>query len=250
VVKVDPKQIGEPIRDPRIAQKMQKMMDEGRLTVRNLDTVQGSEADTVLISLTYGKDYEGKIDRRYFGPLNHEGGERRINVLVSRARRRVIVLSSISSRDLGGLKDRSNGLEVLHRYLEFLENGCSFERTESRGVPESYFERLVIAELERELRNAGIEDVELVPQVGVGRYRIDIGVKRRGDGYILGIECDGATFHSHRTVRDRDYIRQKHLERLGWRIYRIWSSDWWTNMNSIIKQLVNEIRATLSATNS
>jgi very-short-patch-repair endonuclease len=117
-------------------------------------------------------------------------------------------------------------------------------------VPESYFERLVIAELERELRNAGIEDVELVPQVGVGRYRIDIGVKRRGDGYILGIECDGATFHSHRTARDRDYIRQKHLERLGWRIYRIWSSDWWTNRNSIIKQLVNEIRTTLSATNS
>jgi very-short-patch-repair endonuclease len=250
VVKVAPKQIGEPIRDPRIAQKMQKMMDEGRLTVRNLETVQGSEADTVIISLTYGKDNEGKIDRRYFGPLNHEGGERRINVLVSRARRRVIVLSSISSRDLGGLKDRSNGLEALHRYLEFLENGCSFERTESRGVPESYFERLVIAELERELRNAGIEDVELVPQVGVGRYRIDIGVKRRGDGYILGIECDGATFHSHRTVRDRDYIRQKHLERLGWRIYRIWSSDWWTNRNSIIKQLVNEIRTTLSATNS
>ena len=248
VVKVAPKQIGEPIRDPRIALKLQKMMDEGRLTVRNLETVQGSESDTVIISLTYGKDDDGRIDGRFFGPLNREGGERRINVLVSRARRRVIVVSSITSRDLGGLKDRSTGLEVLRRYLEFLENGCSFKRPESKGVPESYFERLVISELERELRNAGIEDIELVPQVGAGRYRIDIGVKKRGGEYILGIECDGATFHSHKTARDRDYIRQKHLERLGWRIYRVWSSDWWSDRKQITKQLVDEVRKALGAT--
>jgi very-short-patch-repair endonuclease len=250
VVETGPEQIGEPIRDPRIALKLQKMMDEGRLTVRNLETVQGSESDTVIISLTYGKGDDGRIDGRFFGPLNREGGERRINVLVSRARRRVIVVSSITSRDLGGLKDRSTGLEVLRRYLEFLENGCSFKRPESKGVPESYFERLVISELERELRNAGIEDIELVPQVGAGRYRIDIGVKKRGGEYILGIECDGATFHSHKTARDRDYIRQKHLERLGWRIYRVWSSDWWSDRKQITKQLVDEVRKALGAKNT
>jgi very-short-patch-repair endonuclease len=122
-----------------------------------------------------------------------------------------------------------------------LENDCRLEKPEQEGQPESPFEESVILELEHTLKTEGLTGLEIVPQVGVGGYRIDIGIKK-GDKYILGIECDGRTFHSHSSVRDRDYIRQKHLEKLGWRIYRIWSSEWWENRERVIKQVVEEIK--------
>jgi very-short-patch-repair endonuclease len=246
MVEIELGRIGEPVRDPGVAGTINTMLEEGRLTVRNLETVQGSEADVVILSLTYGKDADtGRIDGRFFGPLNHEGSERRVNVLVSRARKRLIAISSIRSSDLAGLREIRNGVGALKRFLEYLENGCRLEKPEQEGQPESPFEESVILELEHTLKNEGLTGLEIVPQVGVGGYRIDIGIKK-GDKYILGIECDGRTFHSHSSVRDRDYIRQKHLEKLGWKIYRIWSSEWWENRERVIKQVVDEIKKALN----
>jgi len=189
--------------------------------VKNLENVQGDERDLIILSIGYGPDENGKLTMN-FGPMNNEGGERRLNVAVTRARQRVEVICSFAP---GEIRTNNPTIKHLARYLDFAERGVSalaLDLRESQGDAESPFEEEVL----RSLREMGHD---VTPQVGVANYRIDIGVRHPSEPgrFLLGVECDGATYHSSKDARSRDRLRQQVLEGLGWRIHRIWSTAWY-----------------------
>ena len=197
-----------------------RFSEEGaeRFFVKNLENVQGDERDHMVLSICYGPTPAGAVPNR-FGPINREGGERRLNVAVTRARKSMTVVHSLRAEDI---TSGQPGARQLRRYLEYVRNPERAFESEGSGVgePESPFEEAVLAAL----RSRGhVIDA----QVGVSGYRIDLAIRSEdGEGYDLGIECDGATYHSSPTARDRDWLRQKVLEGLGWRIHRVWSTAW------------------------
>lgn len=220
----------------------QKVPEE--LFIKNLENVQGDERDIILFSITYGPDAAGKLMMN-FGPLNSEGGHRRLNVAISRARHGVIIYSTLKPEQIDLTKVRAAGVRDLKHYLEFARRGprALLEQAVPTGLaPDSPFETAVIGLL----RDKGWV---VHPQVGCSGYRVDIGVvdPRAPGRYLLGVECDGATYHSAATARDRDRLRQHVLEGLGWRIHRIWSTDWWLDaqrelekLQARLEELVNE----------
>ena len=198
----------------------QRFSDElpERFFVKNLENVQGDERDHMILSIGYGATPAGAVPNR-FGPINQEGGERRLNVAVTRARNSMTVVHSLRAEDI---TSGQPGARQLRRYLEYVRNPeRAFESgATSTGEPESPFEEAVLAAL----RSRG-HTVEA--QIGASGYRIDLAIKSEdGEAYDLGIECDGVTYHSSPTARDRDWLRQQVLEGLGWRIHRVWSTAW------------------------
>lgn len=187
--------------------------------IKNLENVQGDERDIILVSTVYGPDKAG-IVKQNFGLMSREVGWRRLNVLVTRAKMSTRVFTSLRPEDIKVTETSSKGPRALKAYLTYALGGATADESFG-GEPDSDFEVFVADRL----RAAGYI---VVPQVGVDRFRIDLGVKHAdyGGGFLAGIECDGAPFHSGLTVRDRDRIRQAQLESLGWHIYRIWSVDW------------------------
>src|SRR4030043_2068333 len=175
---------------------------------------------------------------RMFGPLTRAGGERRLNVAVTRAREKVILVSSIRAADLDLSSTRALGVLALHRYLDYAERGAEalYLKSHEAGEFESPLEREVAAEI----RSLGYE---VVPQVGYSGYRIDLGVVDPAEPgrFLLGVECDGATYHSAYSVRDRDRLRQQVLERLGWKTHRIWSPTWVVRRESEVRRLRDAI---------
>ncbi|HET9179660.1 MAG TPA: DUF3320 domain-containing protein [Terriglobia bacterium] len=208
--------------------------------VKNLESVQGDERDVLIFSVGYGKDRFGRITMN-FGPLNGNGGERRLNVAVTRARKKVIVVSSIRASDFDLSEVNREGVRVLHRYLDFAERGPdALAMRIEEGEFESPFEQSVATKI----RSFGFT---VVPQVGCSSFRVDLGVVDPSNPgrFILGVECDGASYHSSATARDRDRIRQQILERLGWRIHRIWSPDWVTRNDLEVGRLRQAIETAL-----
>ncbi|WP_144111325.1 DUF3320 domain-containing protein [Paraburkholderia sp. BCC1886] len=216
--------------DQAIAQTAQEP-----LFIKNLENVQGDERDIIFFSVTYGPDASGKVSLN-FGPLNLEGGHRRLNVAVSRARVGVVIFSTLLPEQIDLSRVRAAGVRDLKNYLEFAIRGprALVEQSMPTGrEPDSPFERQVISVL----REKGWT---VHPQVGVSGYRIDIGVvdPRAPGRYLLGVECDGAMYHSGATARDRDRLRQHVLEGLGWKLHRIWSTDWWLNPEEPMRKLL------------
>jgi len=204
------------------------------LFIKNLENVQGDERDVILLSFGYGKNEVGKFIKN-FGPLSKPGGERRLNVAVTRAREAVFLVASVRSADMDLSGSTSIGAQLLKAYLEYAEHGVdalSRSIVETQSDCESPFEEEVVAALIR-------HGLEPVPQVGCGGFRIDLALKHPAHPglYCLGIECDGATYHSSKTARDRDRIRQSILEGLGWRIFRVWSTDWIRNPDLQIRRI-------------
>lgn len=205
------------------------------LFIKNLENVQGDERDIIFFSITYGPNASGKVSLN-LGPLNLEGGHRRLNVAVSRARVGVVIFSTLLPEQIDLSRVRAAGVRDLKNYMEFAIRGprALVEQSMPTGrEPDSPFERQVISAL----REKGWT---VHPQVGVSGYRIDIGVvdPRATGRYLLGVECDGAMYHSGATARDRDRLRQHVLEGLGWELYRIWSTDWWLNPEEPMRKLV------------
>ncbi|MGE5465537.1 MAG: DUF4011 domain-containing protein [Methanocella sp.] len=218
---------------PALEQRISEHGSE-RLFVKNLENVQGDERDLILFSITYGKDASGKMAMN-FGPINQEGGQRRLNVAITRARVGVTIFSSIRPEEIDLSRTRSAGVTDLKNYLEFAARGprAIAEQALPTGVePESPLEVEVI----RALRDKGWT---VHPQVGCSGYRIDLAVvhPQEPGKYLLGVECDGATYHALPTARDRDRLRQIVLEGLGWTLHRIWSTDWWTDPQREIAKL-------------
>lgn len=212
------------------------------LFVKNLERVQGDERDAVILSVGYTKSSDGRMQYRW-GPLNNQGGERRLNVAITRARRRMTVVSSFTSADLDPARLRAEGARMLGRYLQYAESGGSSLGEAAKEKPDlDPFERDVEAALTR----AGIP---LVAQWGASGYWIDFVAKHpeRPGRMVLAIECDGATYHSSATARDRDRLRQEHLERLGWRFHRIWSTEWFRHRDAEIARAVAVYKAAVNA---
>lgn len=206
---------------------------EEPLFVKNLENVQGDERDVILLSVGYAKDQAGTL-RKNFGPLNREGGERRLNVAVSRARKRLEVFCSFLPEDLDLSSSKSKGAHLLKDFLSFARNpelGVR-ERAVSQGGVESPFEENVKAALEQ-------RGLNIATQVGCSGFRIDLAVvhPNHPGQFILGVECDGAAYHSTQAARDRDRLRQAVLENMGWEIYRIWSTDWLARKEEILDEI-------------
>lgn len=192
-----------------------------RFFVKNLENVQGDERDHIILSVGYGPSTESERVYNRFGPINSEGGERRLNVAVSRARRSMTIVHSLRPEDI---VSESAGARLLRRYIEFAINPeTALEQNltvDTQAETESPFEEVIRRYL---IERGHVVDV----QVGVAGYRIDLAIKsENGCGYALGIECDGATYHSAPAARDRDWLRQSVLEGLGWNIHRVWSRSW------------------------
>jgi len=205
--------------------------------VKNLENVQGDERDHVILGIGYGPLVPGGKPPNRFGPINRQGGERRLNVAISRARETMTVVHSLRSSDI---TSPSEGAKLLRAYLEYVANPVDFFAREVQSSPdaeaESPFEEAVIAAL----RGRGYE---IDPQVGVAGYRVDIGVLSDDrSSYILGIECDGYTYHATPAARDRDWLRQSILEGLGWKIHRVWSTAWIQNPSAEIAGIENAIQ--------
>lgn len=188
--------------------------------VKNLETIQGDERDVVLISVGYGRDPSGHLAMS-FGPLNHEGGERRLNVLITRARSRLEVFASITADDIDLERARGRGVAVLKTFLAYAATGVlGIARTTGRGF-DSPFEAAVAHALTD-------QGHAVDSQIGVAGLFVDLAIRdpERPGRYLLGIECDGAAYHSALWARDRDRLRQQVLEDQGWILHRVWSADW------------------------
>ena len=234
----------------REASKMPDLLDiysEDRLDglfIKNLETVQGDERDIIIISIGYGPDEYGRMTMN-FGPMNRQGGERRLNVAVTRARFRVEVICSFKPSKLRSSTTNPT-ISCLARYLEYADKGINalaMDLTDSEGDVESPFEEAVLWSI----KQLGYEGV---PQVGCAGYRIDIGVKHptKPGEYLMGVECDGASYHSSKDARSRDRLRQEVLEGLGWKIYRIWSTAWYRDRKGEEKRLKETIDNALDET--
>ncbi|MEB3220216.1 MAG: AAA domain-containing protein, partial [Nostocales cyanobacterium 94392] len=206
--------------------------------IKALENVQGDERDVIIISVGYARDSQGKFSLN-FGPLIKKGGERRLNVAVTRAKRKLTLVSSIVAGDIDTTRTKSEGIRLLRDYLEYAASGG--ERIEGNF----YTDQLKFdSPFEEDVYNTLAEKAYIIrTQVGCSGYRIDLGVvnKNRPGEFLLGIECDGASYHNSPTARDRDRLRQQVLERLGWKIHRIWSTDWFRNKPNQVRLLIERI---------
>jgi very-short-patch-repair endonuclease len=208
--------------------------------VKNLENVQGDERDVLFISVTYGPDSRGNQYMR-FGPVNSANGHRRLNVLFTRAKKRTVVFSSLDPEKIQVNATSSWGLRAFKQYLTFARTGVLETSSANDRESESDFERAVGTVLKQ-------HGYTVDSQVGVAGFFIDLAVRHptKPGAHLIGIECDGASYHSGRSARDRDRLRQEILENLGWKIHRIWSTDWFKSRNNEVKRLVQRIEELLA----
>ena len=202
--------------------------------------MQGDERDVIFIGTVYGPEKSGGPVMQRFGPINGLAGKRRLNVLFSRAKQQIVTFSSMTAADIRADEHGNPGTYMLKRWLEFSATGVLHTGEQTYLEPDSDFEVFVMDQI----RAMGCEPV---PQIGVVGYRIDIGVKHPEwpHGFIMAVECDGATYHSSKSARDRDRLRQEVLEGLGWFFHRIWSTDWFNDPHKEAERLRESITARL-----
>jgi very-short-patch-repair endonuclease len=208
------------------------------LFVKNLESVQGDERDIMYFSITYGPDGGGHVSMN-FGPMNRAGGERRLNVAITRARQELRVFSTLRGDQFDLSKTQSIGVRDLKHFLEFAVRGSKalFEvSTGSLGGFESPFEEAVAGALTA-------KGWMLHTQVGASAFRVDLAVVHPDapGSYLSGVECDGATYHRSATARDRDMLREQILRGLGWDILRIWSTDWWVDPQGTVERVCKQL---------
>ena len=210
--------------------------------VKNLENVQGDERDVIFISVGYGRNSSGRVNQN-FGPLNREGGERRLNVLISRAKQRCEVFTNLHAEDIRLMSNSRHGVQAFKKFLAYAESGTLADAPMSSGKEAaSPFQK----EVADSLRSLGYEIHDEVSSSG---FFVDIGVvdPDHPGRYILGIECDGAAYHSSRSARERDRLRELVLVGLGWRVHRIWSTDYFNNPQRELKRASAAIEEALEA---
>lgn len=211
------------------------------LFIKNLENVQGDERDIILFSIGYGPDQNGKISLN-FGPLNREGGWRRLNVAVSRARYEMIIYSTLHADQIDPNRTSSEGVMGLKAFLNFAEKGqCAIiPKKQNTNLRASDFENMVARALEE-------KGFKVHTNIGFSGYRVDLGIVNptNPSEYVLGILCDGQNYRSARTALDREVVQRNALSMLGWNIYQIWSTDWWTNPEAILNGVLEYIKQIL-----
>jgi len=234
-------------RYPDIEPFFQATDDYDPVFVKNLESVQGDERDVIMFSLGYGPtEPQGRTMSMNFGPLNRQGGERRLNVAITRATTEVVIFSSFDSTMIDLSRTSAAAIEHLKHYLEFAERGpkaLAEQATAAYGVDQfdSEFEEAVAWAL----RDLGWQ---VQTQIGVSKFRVDLGVVHPDSPgvFLAGVECDGATYHGSPTARDRDRTRQAVLEDLGWRLIRLWSTDYFRDPQRAIEDIHNQLSALLA----
>ncbi len=239
-------------------QVMGRELDE-RIFVKNIENVQGDERDIIIFSITYAKNVEGRVYNR-FGSLNQQGGENRLNVAVTRAKEEVHLVSSIEPYELNVAGTKNDGPKYLKSYMEYAQAVSALHKEKSESVLQRLNEEMNTkrqeksldfdSPFEEEVYNKLVEiGYEVDTQVGMSGYRIDMAIvhPHEKNRYIIGIECDGAMYHSSLTARERDVYRQRFLESKGWTLTRIWSRNWWKDsiaeierIDQLVQSMVNE----------
>jgi len=218
---------------PNLADFLDTSKNNPWFFLKNLERVQGDERDAIILSVGYSKDKNGRLPYR-FGPLLQQGGERRLNVAITRARSRMTVVSVFSHTDMDAGRSDKKGVELLRLFLQFAESGGKDTGDiGSTGVGMNPFEASIFDALTA-------RGITLLPQYGSSGYRLDFAAthpERPGE-FVLAIECDGASYHSAPTARDRDRLRQQQLEAIGWKFHRIWSTDWFLGREAEIERAV------------
>lgn len=211
--------------------------------IKNLENVQGDERDTIIFSIGYAKDSKGVMYMN-FGPLSREGGYRRLNVAITRAKHNVKLVGSIVPTDIDVDKVSSEGVKMLRSYIEFAQQGIVALKKELTFNCDLEFDSPFEEAVYDFLQSKGYN---VVTQVGCSGFRIDMAVKypTQSGKFAIGIECDGAMYHSSRTARERDRLRQAVLEDMGWAIYRIWSTDWIKDQKTEEEKLINAVEKAL-----
>ncbi|WP_257295146.1 DUF4011 domain-containing anti-phage protein Hhe [Endozoicomonas sp. YOMI1] len=233
------KQLEQKIKDDpalQLAFEKNQELDEP-LFVKNLENVQGDERDVIVISMTYGPETIGaNAMHQRFGPINSNVGWRRLNVLFTRSKKRMHIYSSMRSGHVRTSDNSSRGVKALKAFLEYCETGRLQHYQHTGKEPDSDFEVAVMQMLAE-------HGYECEPQLGVAGYFLDLAVKDPGmpGRFLMGIECDGASYHSAKSTRDRDRLRQEILENLGWKIRRIWSTDWFDNPQAPLREILTEL---------
>jgi very-short-patch-repair endonuclease len=215
---------------------------EERFFVKNLERVQGDERDAIILSIGYGKNARGDLPYR-FGPLLTEGGERRLNVAITRAKHRITLVSSFSARDMDPQRSQAPGVELLRQYLQYVDSG-------GENLGDTIVDKPALNPFEVDVRDTlSRHGLNLVAQYGSSGYWIDYAVAHPAQPgrFVLAIECDGATYHSSESARDRDRLRQEQLERIGWRFHRIWSSEWFYNRDKSVEKVMESYRRAIDA---
>jgi Protein of unknown function (DUF4011)/REase_MTES_1575/AAA domain/Protein of unknown function (DUF3320) len=230
--------------DPSLESHFDKNQTREPILVKNIENVQGDERDIIIFSVAVGPDKTGRVTAQ-ISSLNSEGGHRRLNVAVTRARSELLVFATLRPEQIDLGRTSAKGVVDFKHFLEFAEHGAraiaeAFSPTGRET--ESPFEDAVMGALQR-------RGWEVHPQVGVSFFRIDLGIVHPDfpGRYLAGVECDGATYHRSATARDRDRLREMVLTGLGWRIRRIWSTEWWMDASSAADKIHARLTADIEA---
>ncbi len=212
---------------------------EESLFIKNLENVQGDERDVILFSICYGPDKDGKVSLN-FGPINRDGGWRRLNVAVSRARYEMRVFSTLTSDQIDLARTASVGVAGLKGFLAFAEKGKSAlpNRVVHKSDKAAQFEVMLAEQIKLEGYNVHVD-------IGCSSYKVDIGIvhPQNEHEYLLGILCDGENYYNAATCRDREIVQPQVLESLGWNIHKVWSADWWENPHKVIAAIIEAIQS-------
>ncbi|MBR6214586.1 MAG: DUF559 domain-containing protein [Candidatus Methanomethylophilaceae archaeon] len=227
-----------------------KRFDNGEdvgLFIKNIESVQGDERDVIVFSIGYAKNSDGRLMQR-FGWLNNRGGENRLNVAVSRAKKKIYIVSSFEPRELQVEDNKNDGPRILKKYLQYADAISSGNRDLADSILHSFgddrwvrTEEFNSGHIADKVYNALLRKGYSVERnVGIGGYQIDLAVKQN-DRYILGIECDSRLYEISESTRERDYHRQKYLESRGWKIHRVWTPGFWKNPDKEIAGIIDAI---------
>ena len=213
--------------------------------VKSLESVQGDERDTIIFSIGYGKDANGRMVQN-FGPINKDGGERRLNVAVTRAKYNFKLVSSIGADAIEVTESTKAGPKTLKAYIDYAQRGMPALTGDLEEGHELQFDSPFEESVYNFLTEKGYS---VTTQVGCAGYRIDLGVKdpENPGRYVLAVECDGAAYHSSSYARERDRLRQQVLENMGWHFHRIWSTEWIHSTSVAKDSLLRAIEIAISS---
>ena len=231
----------EDLLNERLAQlpelELKNRESEESIFVKNLENVQGDERDVILFSVGYGPDHEGKVSMN-FGPLNKAGGERRLNVAISRSRYEMKVFSSLRPEQIDERRTNAEGVLGLKAFLQYAQGRITIDNSSTTGYTNSKIVLQIVSRLQD-------EGYEVRTNIGTSAFRIDIGIvnSKNPSEYILGIICDGENYRQMKTTRDRELVITSMLRRLGWNLIHVWSVDWLRNPDKVMHEIINRVKS-------
>ena len=229
-------------------------MPNASLFIKNLENVQGDERDIIIFSIGYASNEFGKVVAQ-FGPLSLEGGENRLNVAITRAKRKIYVITSIEPEELNVENTKNAGPKLLKKYLQYVR-AVSNNNSKEVGIILQNLQQVVPQNTNSQLCGLGadvkheLEKMGYVVETNLGqaKYKLSLAVYDPTlDRFVLGIEFDDAAFESTTSLLERDVYRFEFLQSRGWNIYRLWARDWWHNKQKTLQTIAKTIEKSKNA---